>query len=168
MINKKIILINVVVVILSISKCFSFPCENWHLELKRGIEGYRPAEIPKEYHSGKFYEWKLQSCIHTEKFLYDEGEPGYSILNLWRAKRIDFLELLWWRSRQRETRLLILSLFLGNRLEDVSSIPVFDSSRFNEKESDERKIEIEYIKKHREFIHNVLKKNSLLLTNQLI
>lgn len=162
MINKKII-INISVIILSISKCFSFSCENWCLELKKGIEGYSPAEIPEKHNSGKFYEWKLQSSIRTGNILYDEGEPGYSILNLWRAKRLDFLELLWWRSRQRETRLLILSLFLGNRLEDISSIPVFDSSRFNEKESEERKIEIEYIKKHRKIIHDILKKNSLLL-----
>lgn len=146
--------------------CFAAPCEQWSRELEKGLETYHPETIPEKYSSARFYEWELQAGVRDGYLSYGEGDTGSAVLNLWRAKKIHLLELLWWKSRQRETRLLIMSLFLGNRLEDISGLPSFDSSRFNEKEAEERRVEEEYVRKHRTAIHEILKKHGLLQGGQ--
>lgn len=158
---KNTVYVSIICLVL-MTECFAFPCKSWYSSLEKGLGVHHPDKVPAAASSGEIAEWKFSSAGRKDEPFFPNGsEP---ILNLWRSRQFNFLELLWWKTRESEKRLLILSLFLGGRLEDTSAMPSFNLyySRFEGKEAQTRKEEIDCIEKNRKKIHDLLKKHHLL------
>lgn len=135
------------------------PCHEWYSNLEKGLTAY---QANYDFDSADIAAWKLcAGNLGESPFFPNESDL---ILDLWRAKQFDFLKLLWWSTREREKRLLILSLFLGSDLEGQSSTPPFElyCSRFGTKEAKEREEEIKCVEKHQKNMHILLSKYYLL------
>ena len=93
----------------------------------------------------------------------DVTEAGNPIVSLWLSGETEDVELLWWRQSDRPTRVLAVALFTCIAKEPVAGIPPFGAyaEHFREKDAEQRREEIAFVKEHLSAIAAVLSKMTL-------
>lgn len=79
----------------------------------------------------------------------DDAETGrLGVVSLWMKSKRSLVELVWWRQKDPEVRKCVLLLFYSLSKVELDSFPDFEdyAKRFELKESEERKKEIELVK----------------------
>lgn len=122
-----------------------------------------PSKI--EYPASTYWWNALANNFESNDLKKLNHSSSENCIKLWNMQEIQLLELVWWRTKNRATRLIILSIYYTQVDDtDKANLPFFKefSMRFNDGEKNLRLEEYEYViknkKRMKEKIDEVIKK----------